>query len=647
MTTGILQLQTERLILQPLQDSSASELYKLMTDYDTAERAGFRPLNDESEAEGKVYGNGNSSTAFGIHPKGDENQLLGIIEYMVDEHTSISRPLKEVTIAYYLEKSHRKQGYMTEALHCLMNYLFGFLECDHMQIYTYPRNEASKRVAIKCGFKYIRTEKAACRSGLGVIEDLEFYTITKEEFKQQGKMADIQVSCITPGRKLSDESETVPKLTRFIENGKQGLKNQEGAVVFPAEFDKIAQWSDCDVIETFKDGVYRYYNTAGDEILTDIDQLEMNDDGFKPYYIEEAQSRPELITFTAVDSANDTRCCLMHGHWVRLGRILRKDVKRWLSGKEIIPFGANAFDDFRSQFTYIYSAYEATASGADANVKCVERLRQIGCFDSSWAYLTRVSIHPENEVVSKDIRSLVLPLESYASNDMHRIAIGTDISLARDEVKIRMVRYFKDRWPLDEEIGYKDVIMNGSLQEMCAHRNRVLNLINDLSRQEVRSDAVRDFLAVWEKVPDEMYRSTPQQAREEKARTLFSFTGRDPKYIWTMIAAVAEDLVYAVPDENGQIILEELCEKASTFLKWLLKEGFDVNYVHNLKTPLDLIQSVRRKAEAEKRFGEFDCIQALEKIEQTLLESGARNLQNYFIEPETLMDRIYPFMKRI
>ena len=74
MTTGILQLQTERLILQPLQDSSASELYKLMTDYDTAERAGFRPLNDESEAEGKVYGNGNSSTAFGIHPKGDENE---------------------------------------------------------------------------------------------------------------------------------------------------------------------------------------------------------------------------------------------------------------------------------------------------------------------------------------------------------------------------------------------------------------------------------------------------------------------------------------------------------------------------------------------------------------------------------------------
>ena len=72
-----------------------------------------------------------------------------------------------------------------------------------------------------------------------------------------------------------------------------------------------------------------------------------------------------------------------------------------------------------------------------------------------------------------------------------------------------------------------------------------------------------------------------------------------------------------------------------------------MNYVHNLKTPLDLIQSVRRKAEAEKRFGEFDCIQALEKIEQTLLESGAKNLQEYFIEPETLMDRIYPFMKRI
>ena len=652
MTTGKLQLQTDRLILQPLHYEFVGELYKLMTDYDTAERAGFKPLCSESEAEGKVHGNGNFCTTFSIHRKEDSNELLGIIEYDITEHTNVSRPVKEVTVAYYLNPLHRNKGYMTEALHCLMNYLFGFLKCDSIQIFTYPRNEASKRVALKCGFKYVRTEKEACRSGLGVIEDLEFYTITKEEFKQQGKMADIKVSCITPGRKLSDKCEGIPILVEYMDNGKKGLKSLEGDIVFPAEFDHIVQWPDCDVVETLKDGIYRYYNTKGVEILTDIAPLSIADDGYKPYYVEEAQSRPELMIFTAVESAQDERCCLLHGHWVRLGRILRKDVRRWLSGNDVIPFGVDSFDDFKSQFTYIYAAFEAAACGADANIKCVEKLRQIGCFDSSWAYLTRVTVHPENEAFSKDVRTLALPLESYASGDMHRIAIGIDESLARDEVRIRMVRYFKDRWPLDEEIAYENAIMNGTLQEMCAHRNRVLNLINETSRTEVRSDAVRDFLTVWEKVPDTMYRSLPDEEREEKTRVLLSFTGKDQKYIWKMIAAVADDLISIVPYEDREsgtfreISHDELCERASTFLRWLIKEGFDVNYVHNLRTPLDLLQSAIKKAEAEDANDSSESIQAMSKIEQVLLELGAKNLKDYFTDPERLMDRIYPFMKR-
>ena len=235
---------------------------------------------------------------------------------------------------------------------------------------------------------------------------------------------------------------------------------------------------------------------------------------------------------------------------------------------------------------------------------------------------------------------------------MHHIAIGVDESLARDEVRIRMVRYFKDRWPLDEEIAYENVIMNGTLQEMCVHRNNVLNLINEMSRADVRSDAVRDFLTVWEKVPDTMYRSLPNKEREDKTRVLLSFTGKDQKYIWKMIATVADDLISIVPCEDRESGTfrepsnDELCEMSSTFLRWLVKEGFDVNYVHNLRTPLDLLQSAIKKAEADDANDRLESIRAMSKIEKVLLELGAKNLKDYFTDPERLMDRIYPFMKR-
>ena len=633
-------MTTDSLILKRLNENDISAVYDLMTNQDAAELAGFRPMRNISEAEGRVHSGENNWSDFGIYEKDYPNELIGLICYDLEEKASLSTPVKVANIAYFLRKERRGKGYMTEALRSLCHYLFTLMECNTLRICVYPHNDASKRVALKCGFKYIKTKKRCCKNGLGKVEDLEFYSLTHEEFMLTAQGDDVKISVITPGKKLSDECKNTPTLVPFHENGKNGLMDENGQVIFPAAYDQILQWPESDVVMTSLNGSYRYYNTSGEEILKDIVPLDGIDDGFMPYYTSEEQSRPELITFTHVSERNDDRTCMIKEQWVRLGRVLRKDVRKWLGSCRIIPFHNTSFDDFKSPFTYIYAAFEASATGENATAEAVDKLRKMGCFDSSWAYLTNVAFHPDNGALAEDIRVQLIPLEQYLDGDMHRVAVGADDTLDKDEVRIKIVRYFKDRWPLDEELAYKSVIMEGSLQQMCAHRNLVLNAINERSRPDVRVDMIRDFLTVWEKVPGEIYRSTPEAEIEDKTRTLFSYTGKERTLIWDVIISLFGDL--AKPDAL-KMTRDEMVTKAMSFIKWLTKEGLDINCVHSLRTPLDLVVAARLRAHETK---DSEGIRILEMIESSLKEMGALTLQDFYDEPATIMNRIYPFMNR-
>ena len=88
---------------------------------------------------------------------------------------------------------------------------------------------------------------------------------------------------------------------------------------------------------------------------------------------------------------------------------------------------------------------------------------------------------------------------------------------------------------------------------------------------------------------------------------------------------------------------DEMVTKAMSFIKWLTKEGLDINCVHSLRTPLDLVVAARLRAHETK---DSEGIRILEMIESSLKEMGALTLQDFYDEPATIMNRIYPFMNR-
>ncbi len=89
-------------------------------------------------------------------------------------------------INYLLNESYRNNGYMTEAVKCIVRYAFEDLNVDLLSAFTTPQNAASKSVLEKSGFLYEGTIKGGYQRYDGEIFDSVIYTISKSEYYKDG-----------------------------------------------------------------------------------------------------------------------------------------------------------------------------------------------------------------------------------------------------------------------------------------------------------------------------------------------------------------------------------------------------------------------------------------------------------------------------
>ena len=140
--TGI--LKTERLLIRPVLEQDAADILEIRGDKDTAAWAAVPCMKSIEEAEDYIaehteYGRG-LSLVLG-------NEVIGLIELYTDNELSAD------LIGYYMKKTHRCKGYMTEALTALRKKWVEEGE-EIPMLWIYPDNFASLRVAKKSGWTY-------------------------------------------------------------------------------------------------------------------------------------------------------------------------------------------------------------------------------------------------------------------------------------------------------------------------------------------------------------------------------------------------------------------------------------------------------------------------------------------------------------
>ena len=203
---GKIEIETDRLIIRTPEDKDVHDIFVLMSDREIAAITGFRPMSTLSEAEGKIRREMNSGLMFCISEKGFPEKVLGVFEVTAHKTNTVSGEKCNYEICYFLHKEARGKGYMTEVVERMKRYLFDERMADSLTIAVLPRNDASRRVALKSGFTYEGLERKCGMNYLDEVVDLEYYTLYKEEY-------------LNPGEKVRKEKLTIASKQKWINDG--------------------------------------------------------------------------------------------------------------------------------------------------------------------------------------------------------------------------------------------------------------------------------------------------------------------------------------------------------------------------------------------------------------------------------------------
>lgn len=152
-------LRSERLILRKWQESDVDRLINIasqkhiaywLPDWAECSDWALKWVNGTVKEGYAVNDPMNHFMTWAIVLK-ESDKLIGMINIGSDEYDK-----KEVGTGYFIDSDYKNNGYMTEALKSLCEYVFTKYKYDHIALMVQPDNAASIAVAQKAGFRFIK-----------------------------------------------------------------------------------------------------------------------------------------------------------------------------------------------------------------------------------------------------------------------------------------------------------------------------------------------------------------------------------------------------------------------------------------------------------------------------------------------------------
>lgn len=144
-------LTTERLILRPLQLTDLDDLFEYAQDPAVYQPGMWQPYESYEVAKRHL------ETILSHYFDG---LLWWAIEYKADgkmigrcELSKVDRDDKHAEISYALNANYWRQGIMTEAINCIIDYAFNEMKLNRIQAYVLIDNNNSHKLLEKIGFQ--------------------------------------------------------------------------------------------------------------------------------------------------------------------------------------------------------------------------------------------------------------------------------------------------------------------------------------------------------------------------------------------------------------------------------------------------------------------------------------------------------------
>lgn len=171
-------LKGQNIRLRTVRESDLDRLYEFH--HDIENRGEFFPRGVVAQP---VFKRNFQETGFWEKTEGmlvivtGEDDIVGHIEFF-----QTVAYLDELELSYHIySEQHRGRGYATEAVALMSGYLFDRMKHNRIRLIIHPDNQASRRVAEKCGFTYEGVARGAWFNR-GRSHDVAVYGLVREDY---------------------------------------------------------------------------------------------------------------------------------------------------------------------------------------------------------------------------------------------------------------------------------------------------------------------------------------------------------------------------------------------------------------------------------------------------------------------------------
>ena len=169
-------LHTQRLMLRPWTEADAETLFKYAADPEVGPAAGWAAHTSVEDSREIIRTVLSAEGTFAVCLDDRGGEPVGSIGWFVRDGLPDG-----VEIGYWIGKPFWGQGYIPEAVECVLEYLFTETDCPRVWCSHFLGNEKSKRVIEKCGFRpEFLQEREWPAIGKKLTE--QFYSIRKAEY---------------------------------------------------------------------------------------------------------------------------------------------------------------------------------------------------------------------------------------------------------------------------------------------------------------------------------------------------------------------------------------------------------------------------------------------------------------------------------
>lgn len=151
-------IETERLVLRPWQETDTPDLYEYAKDERVGPIAGWPPHKSVEESAEIIKTIFTQEGVYAVTLKG-ENKAIGCVGVIRGAKSNFPISDTEGEISYWIGVPFWGKGLIPEAVKELIRYSFENLNLHTLWSGYFAGNEQSKRVQEKCGFKYHHTNR--------------------------------------------------------------------------------------------------------------------------------------------------------------------------------------------------------------------------------------------------------------------------------------------------------------------------------------------------------------------------------------------------------------------------------------------------------------------------------------------------------